>query len=583
MEFLKKSFGFLQKVGKSLMLPVSVLPIAGILLAVGAAKFGFIPEHASTMMLSAGDFIFSSLPLLFALGVVLGFTNNDGVAAMAAFIGYGILLASMGVMAKITGVAVKPMMGIETINTGVAGGIFIGAITAFLYNRYHQISLPSYLGFFGGKRFIPIVTSFAAIFAGIILSFVWPPIGNAINSFSHWAASENPALAFTIYGIGERSLIPFGLHHIWNAPFFFETGSFIDPATGKTITGELARYMYGDPTAGNLAGGYLFKMWGLPAAAIAIWHSSKPENRVKVAGIMISAALTSFVTGITEPIEFSFLFVAPILYAVHALLAGAAFLLCILLEIKHGTTFSHGLIDFIVLFPKSSNAGWLWILGPIWAAGYYVAFRWTINKFNLATPGREEESFDVENSSESNADSLEAKLVTAFGGAQNIKLLDACITRLRVQVGDITKTKEDELKKLGASGVFKAGNGIQAVFGPRSENLKTAMEKYIKLNARDTANASSATTTAVKMQNLNEGQVKLNRDLEWLKFVGGIDNITRAEVVGQTRLRIVMKNTTDIKLEQLKTWSDKNGFVSELYPGQVLHIIGGNKLQQLTG
>ena len=233
MEFLKKSFGFLQKVGKSLMLPVSVLPVAGILLAVGAAKFAFIPEHVSTMMLSAGDVIFGSLPLLFAIAVVLGFTNNDGVAALAAFIGYGILLASMGVMAKITGVPVKPMMGIETINTGVAGGIFIGAITAFLYNRYHNISLPSYLGFFGGKRFIPIITSFAAIFAGIFLSFVWPPIGNAINSFSHWAATENPALAFTIYGIGERSLIPFGLHHIWNAPFFFETGSFIDPATGK--------------------------------------------------------------------------------------------------------------------------------------------------------------------------------------------------------------------------------------------------------------------------------------------------------------------------------------------------------------
>lgn len=573
MEFLKKSFGFLQKVGKSLMLPVSVLPVAGLLLAVGAAKFGVIPEQVSVMMLSAGDVIFSSLPLLFALGVVLGFTNNDGVAAMAAFIGYGILLASMGVMAKINGIPVITMMGIQTINTGVAGGIFIGGITAYLYNRFHQISLPSYLGFFGGKRFIPIVTSFTAIFAGIFLSFVWPPIGNAISSFSHWAATENPALAFTVYGIGERSLIPFGLHHIWNAPFFFETGSFVDPATGKTITGELARYLYGDPTAGNLAGGYLFKMWGLPAAALAIWHSAKPENRLKVGGIMISAALCSFITGITEPIEFSFLFVAPILYAVHALLAGAAFFLCILLEIKHGTTFSHGLIDFLVLFPKSTNAAWLWVLGPIWAAVYYGVFRWTISKFNLATPGREEELDEV-TSVQSSQDSIEAQLVAAFGGVQNIKVLDACITRLRVQVVEVSKVQENEFKKLGASGVFKAGNGIQVVFGTKSENLKTAMEKYIK--------SGSSTPNSKSQASLNS-QVKLGEGLEWLKYVGGTNNITLAEVVGHTRLRLVIKNSASVNLEQLKSWSDKNGYVAEMYPGQVLHIIGGKNIADLTG
>ncbi|MGZ3691438.1 MAG: PTS transporter subunit EIIC, partial [Pseudobdellovibrio sp.] len=209
--YFKSAFGFLQKVGKSLMLPVSVLPVAGLFLGIGSAHFSVLPETLSNMMASSGDVIFGSLPLLFAVGVTLGFTNNDGVAAMASMLGYSVLVASMGVMAKV--------LGIDTINTGVAGGIFIGAIAAVLYNRYYKIQLPSYLGFFGGKRFIPIVTSMAAIVAGVVLAYVWPPIGGLIKSFSHWAASENPRLAFTLYGIGERALIPFGLHHIWNAPF----------------------------------------------------------------------------------------------------------------------------------------------------------------------------------------------------------------------------------------------------------------------------------------------------------------------------------------------------------------------------
>lgn len=558
---LKSAFGFLQKIGKSLMLPVSVLPVAGLLLGIGSAHFGLLPEPLSNMMASSGDVIFGSLPLLFAIGVTLGFTNNDGVAAMASMIGYTVLLASMGVMAKITGVPTKPMMGIETINTGVAGGIFIGAITASLYNRYFKIELPSYLGFFGGKRFIPIVTSFAAIFAGILLSFVWPPIGNAIKSFSLWAASENPTLAFSIYGIGERSLIPFGLHHIWNAPFFFETGSFLDPATGKTITGEIARYLYGDPTAGNLAGGYLFKMWGLPAAAVAMWHMAKPENKKKVAGVMISAALTSFITGITEPIEFSFLFVAPILYVVHALLSGLAFCLCILMGIKHGTTFSHGLIDFIVLFPKSTNAIYLWIIGPIWALMYYSIFRFVISKFNLKTPGREDDTEEKAaafspNTSKSN--SLEEELILAFGGAQNIKNLDACITRLRVQLHDVSLIDEPKFKQLGANGVLKAGNGIQVIFGPRSENIKTQMEELIK----------------------NPRAAKINSN-PWLDLVGGSGNILMAEVVSVTRVRLNIKNESLVKLSELKAYASQQGMSAEVYPGQVLHIIAGNQAQSL--
>src|SRR6187549_820224 len=319
-----------------MMLPVSVLPVAGILLGVGSANFSFLPESLSLIMAKAGSAVFGNLPLLFAIGVAIGLTENDGVAALAGTVGYVVFLAAMGVCAKLSGIEPTTIMGIPSIETGVFGGIIVGLIAAAAFNRFYKIRLPSYLGFFAGKRAVPIITAFAVIAAGAVLSFVWPPIGRGIDSFSHWAVHGRPALAFTIYGIVERALIPFGLHHIWNVPFFFQAGDFTDPATGSVVHGEIARFIAGDPTAGNMTGGYLFKMWGLPAAAIAMWRAARPEHRLKIGSIMISAALTAFLTGITEPIEFSFLFVAPVLYAVHALLAGISYGICVLLGIKHG-------------------------------------------------------------------------------------------------------------------------------------------------------------------------------------------------------------------------------------------------------
>src|SRR5678815_308355 len=302
--------------------------------------------------------------------------------------------------------------------------------------------LPSYLGFFAGKRSVPIITAFAVIVVGAVLSVVWPPIGRGIAAFSHWAVDVQPALAFTIYGVVERALIPFGLHHVWNVPFFFQAGSYTDPTTGKLVTGEIARFIAGDPTAGHMTGGYLFKMWGLPAAAMAMWHAARPEQRKKVGGIMISAALTAFVTGITEPIEFAFLFVAPLLYVVHALLAGLAYFLCVELGIKHGFTFSHGLIDYIVLFPKSHGALWLLVIGPVWAALYYGIFAFAIRRFNLLTPGRELEEA-AKTPRAASGDQFALQLVRAFGGRSNIVSLDACITRLRVTLADVTKASSD--------------------------------------------------------------------------------------------------------------------------------------------
>ncbi len=480
---MKNLFGNLQQVGKALMLPVSVLPVAGILLGVGAAKFSVLPATLSSVMEQAGGAVFGNMALLFAIGVALGFTKNDGVAGLAAAVGYFILTKTVTVVAPLLAgldpTAADFAAQAENVsNVGVLGGVIAGGIAAYMFNRFYRIQLPEYLGFFAGKRFVPLSTGIVAIAAGVVLAFVWPPIGGAIKAFSHWAAYQNPALAFGIYGVVERSLIPFGLHHIWNAPFFFEVGEYTN-ATGQVFHGEIARYIAGDPTAGNLAGGYMFKMYGLPAAAIAMWHTAKPEHRAKIGGIMISAALTSFLTGITEPIEFAFLFVAPVLYAIHALLAGSAFVVMILLGMKHGTTFSHGLIDFLVLFSQSTKGIMFPVIGLIYAAVYYTVFRVAIVALDLKTPGREDES--SEESTLTGSD-LAGELVQAFGGKDNITNLDACITRLRVSVKEIAKVDQSKLKSLGAAGVVVAGSGVQAIFGTKSDNLKTDMDHWIKAN-----------------------------------------------------------------------------------------------------
>ena len=558
MSWRKASFGWLQKIGKSLMLPVSVLPAAGLLLGVGSAKFTWLPEVVSTVMAQSGGAIFGNLPLIFAIGVALGLTNNDGVAALAAVIGYAVLIATMGVMAPLLDYEPRTIMGIPSIETGVFGGILIGAVAAVLFNRYYRLQLPAYLGFFAGKRSVPILTAGAAIVTAIALSLIWPPIGNAIDGFSRWAASESPSTAFALYGVVERALIPFGLHHIWNVPFFFEVGQFVDQ-TGNVIRGEIYRFTAGDPTAGNLAGGYLFKMWGLPAAALAIWQTAKPENRAKVGGIMISAALTSFLTGITEPIEFSFLFVAPLLYGIHALLAGVAYYVCIELGIRHSTTFSHGLIDYIVLFPNSARGLWYLWLGPLWAIMYYLIFRTLILRRNLKTPGRELEE-GARGAAAAGHGSMAAQLVAAFGGADNIRSLDACITRLRVELHDLSRANADALRQLGASGVIQVGDGMQAIFGTRSENLKTDMEEYILGTAGGAVSDAS--------DNLRECAVAVRDAL------GGEENIVRIDPVALTRLRVQVRRADAIDERAL----EQAGALGIMHVAEnVLHVVVGQE------
>src|SRR6187401_918175 len=545
----KTAFSLLQKIGKCMMLPVSVLPVAGILLGVGSANFSFLPESVSLVMAKSGDAIFGNLPLLFAIGIAIGLTENDGVAALAGTVGWVVFLAAMGVCAKLQGIEVKPIMGIPSIETGVFGGIVVGMIAAWVFNRFYRIQLPAYLGFFAGKRSVPIITAFAVILAGVVLSFVWPPIGKAIDGFSHWAVHGRPALAFTIYGVVERALIPFGLHHVWNVPFFFQAGEFIDP-TGAVVHGEIARFVAGDPTAGNMTGGYLFKMWGLPAAAIAMWQAARPEQRKKVGGIMVSAALTAFLTGITEPIEFAFLFLAPVLYGIHALLAGAAYSLCIVLGIKHGFTFSHGLIDYIVLFPQSHNALWLLVIGPIWGAVYYGVFSFAIRRFNLLTPGREVETESMKEARAASGDQFALQLIRAFGGRANIVSLDACITRLRVKLADITKASPDKLKALGAAGVVVVGDGMQAIFGTRSENLKTEMQDYLKtagpeadeIEEPSPVHAPHAAGVTSPLRDPDAAR----KASAYIAALGGKANIVRVDACAETRLRLVLRDEQQI-------------------------------------
>ncbi|MBU0550945.1 PTS glucose transporter subunit IIBC [Myxococcota bacterium] len=563
MSWSHSAFAVLQKVGKSLMLPVSVLPVAGILLGVGAAKLGFLHPGLSQVMEQAGGAIFGHLALIFAIGVALGFTDNDGVASLAAVVGYAVLIATLkiiapmlsaglagwgadpGLLSWVVDAEIHAVAYTEKIDTGVFGGIIIGGVAAWVFKRFFRLRLPSYLGFFAGKRSVPIITAFAAILAALILAVIWPPIGRGINAFSHWAAYSAPALAFGIYGVVERALIPFGLHHIWNVPFFFEVGEFVNPETGAVIHGEIHRYLAGDPTAGNLAGGYLFKMWGLPAAALAIWHTARPEQRARVGGIMIAAALTSFLTGITEPIEFAFLFVAPLLYVIHALLAGLGFALAVLLGLKHGTTFSHGLIDYLVLYSKSTHGWGLILVGLVYAALYYFTFRLVILRFNLATPGREDSPPPVA-LPEGAVDERIAALIAAFGGAANIASLDACITRLRIDTHDPAAVDAEQLKALGASGVVRVGSGVQAIFGTASENLKTEMALVLKGRGEGQASAVAAAGVAAGPQ---VNAARLQAQITALREVLGA--VRAVEACAETRVSLELEEPREVDVEIL--------------------------------
>ncbi|GFP77879.1 glucose-specific PTS transporter subunit IIBC [Clostridium fungisolvens] len=492
---MKKIFGVLQPVGKALMLPVALLPAAGILLAFGNMfrnpsfldKVPALNAHwfqlLASVMENSGSVVFGNLALLFAVGVAVGLSDGEGVAGLAAIVGFLIMNTTMGTFLGVNADMLKdPMyanvLGVPTLQTGVFGGIIIGIVASVLYKRYYRIELPSYLGFFAGKRFVPIVTAAIAVVIGLLMTLIWPPIQHGLFAFSSGMIDTNKTLAAFVFGVIERALIPFGLHHIFYNPFWYQFGEYTNKA-GQLVMGDqnifMAQLKDGVPfTAGTfMTGKFVFMMFGLPAAALAIYHEARPEKRAVIGSIMLSAALTSFLTGITEPLEFSFLFVAPVLFGIHCIFAGLSFMIMNILNVKIGMTFSGGVIDYILFGVIPNRTQW-WLVIPVGlvlSVIYYFGFRFVIRKFDLKTPGREIEDENV--AVAGGNDDLAAGIIAALGNKENIKSIDACITRLRVTVNDIHKVDSNRLKQLGAAGVMRVGENIQAIFGPMSDIIKS--------------------------------------------------------------------------------------------------------------
>ncbi|PUA35320.1 PTS sugar transporter [Paenibacillus elgii] len=485
---------FLQKIGKALMLPVAVLPAASILLRFGNIDYvkdfhmgesagGFLNQYIAPFLNAGGSAIFDNLPLIFAVGIAIAFIG-DAVASLAAVIAYLVLT---NVLAKIP--AAFPMLVDKDVklNMGVLGGILAGALASYFYKKYHNIKLPDWLGFFSGKRFVPIVTSLAMVLIGIVCGIVWGPIQHALDEFGRFIVGLG-GFGAAGFMLGNRLLLPFGLHHVLNSIAWFQIGDFTD-ATGQVIHGDLYRFFKGDKSAGMFMTGFFpMMMFALPAAALAMVHTAKPEKRKIVASMLFGTAFASFLTGITEPLEFAFMFLAPALYAVHAVLAGVAGYVTYALGVKHGFGFSAGFIDYVLNYPLATKPLLIIPIGLAFAVVYYFMFRILIVKLNLKTPGREDddivEAAVVETGAapagKTPAAQKAGQVLASIGGADNIVGLDACITRLRLVVKDEAAVDDKALKGLGASGVMRLGQGaVQVIFGPQSEQLKDEIKKIM--------------------------------------------------------------------------------------------------------
>ena len=556
---------YLQRIGKAIMLPIAALPIAGILLGIGGALLGIsgldnppaiyqplialvnIPAITAilTVMKNVGDIVFGNLPILFAVGVAVGLAKKDkGTAALASVFGFIVMnqvistLLSLGItqLGVLTpdnvgeyGTYVTTNLGIFTLNMSVFGGIITGIITAILHDRFHEIQLPQVIGFFSGSRFVPIVTAITMAFVGAILAYLWPIVQNGIGVIANLVRDAGFIGTF-FYGLIERALIPFGLHHVFYTPFWF--GSFVDGqvlvnGAWQSVAGANTAYFVQlssmtdlvgasaetmstvvSGTTRFMAGKFPFMMFGLPAAAFAMYRCAAPSKRKTVGSLLLAAGITSLLTGITEPLEFTFIFVAPVLYGVHCVLAGLSFMLMDIFRVFIGMTFSGGLIDFALFGLLPAGAGvptqWLMVLlvGVVYVVVYYFLFSFIIKKFNLKTPGRDEneevklyskadyqqkngtDNTNTKSSSGAKGEIAEKApdVLEALGGSENIVSVDACITRLRVEVKDKSKVDKDRLKSLGAAGVMEVGKGIQAIFGAKADGYKNAINDILGNN-----------------------------------------------------------------------------------------------------
>ncbi len=457
-------FTMFQKIGKALMTPIAVLPIAALLLRLGFGDIPFIEGHIAVIMKSAGDAIFSHLDLLFGIGIAYGLAkNNDGAAALAGAIG---VLIAKAVYTSID----------KDVNMGVFVGIIIGVLAGSLYNRYHNIKLPEFLGFFGGKRFVPIVTAVASIMVGVLAGYFWHFAQSGIDMFSN-AIIGLGELGTFIYGTLNRLLIPLGLHHILNSVFWFQLGeySYMKDGVEVVANGDLHRFFAGDNTAGTyMSGFYVVMMFGLPAMAYAIYLNTPKEARKKAGAILAGVAFTSFLTGITEPLEFLFLFVAPLLFVLHALLTGLALALAHLLDIHAGFGFSAGFIDYVINYKLATNPLRILPLGLVFALVYFLASYYLIKLFKLKV-------FDTQTQDKTETQSSEAAaFIEALGGKDNIIDTDACITRLRMKVKNSSILDDGPLTALGAKGVIRPdAHSIQVVLGTKAEHVAQEIKEAL--------------------------------------------------------------------------------------------------------
>jgi N-acetylglucosamine PTS system EIICBA or EIICB component len=526
-----------QVLGRALMLPIAVLPVAGLLLRLGQPDL-----LDAAAVAAAGDAIFSNLGLLFAIGVAVGLAReNHGAAGLAAVVGFLVATKGAEVLLTLPPDAVAAAQGPhqalvlaankarELSKLSVPIGILSGIIAGLLYNRFSNIKLPSYLSFFAGRRFVPIAAGCAGLVLAAIFGYGWPILEHGMDRFSH-GVMESGSTGLFVYGVLNRVLIITGLHHILNNVAWFIVGDF------GGVTGDLKRFFAGDPTAGMFMSGFFpVMMFGLPAACLAMYHTALPQRRRETAGLLMSMGMTSFLTGVTEPIEFTFMFLAPFLYLVHALLTGTAMVVMHLLDSRLGFSFSAGLFDYVLNFKNASHPLYLLPVGAVYFALYYGLFRYFIVRLNLKTPGRETE--DAQQTTPASAASTDdgdvaGGLVAALGGAGNLLNVDACTTRLRLRVADVARIDEPRLRKLGARGVLRlSSNDLQVVVGPIADQLAGDIREYLATKSSRGTQSTQTDGTAVSSHSLAGMQPEWSPVAALAQAVGGAQHIARIERV----------------------------------------------------
>ena len=548
-----KIFSVLQRVGRSFMLPIAILPVAGLLLGIGSSFTnattietygltsllgnGTILHALLVIMNKVGSAVFDNLPLIFAVGVAIGMAKKEKeVSALSAVIAYFVMNTAINAMLTITGQilengeiaesvlegTITSVCGIQSLQMGVFGGIIVGLGVAALHNRFYRIQLPNALSFFGGTRFVPIISTIVYMFVGIIMYFVWPVVQNGIYALGGLVTGSG-YVGTLIFGLIKRALIPFGLHHVFYMPFWQTAVGGTMEVAGQMVQGGQNIFFAQLADSANVAhfsadatryfsGEFIFMIFGLPGAALAMYHCAKPEKKKAAGGLLLSAALACMATGITEPLEFSFLFVAPALFVVQVILAGTAYMIAHILNIAVGLTFSGGLLDFFLfgILQGNEKTSWMRVIpvGILYFFLYYFIFKFMIKKFDFKTPGREDDDVETklytkadvnarkeaQNDGVASEDAMSEAITKGLGGKKNISDVDCCATRLRCTVHDAARVSDDILKATGASGVVHKGNGVQVIYGPNVTVIKSNLEDYLEKAPNTYAEAENTPT-----------------------------------------------------------------------------------------